>query len=179
MNMASGTLKAHANIFGNKPLDVVRYLVLFWKRPRLDKQAREKLTAFLEELNQQVKAGEGLQFDTQNYIGGEIAIALLGSQLIMAFDAPHRKLAVCDTRTGNYHTHDFSWVLKWNVTWDERTSVNRHPADSNTANVNTIRDNYTLEIQVADPQTPLIHIAMPDQARASAASARLNAFING
>jgi len=127
-----------------------------------------------------INTEQGLLLDSGNLLG-------YPSPGFLVFDQAHRVLARCNSVTGDYHLQDFSWVLSWQVTWRnvERMEMNGGSQVINATGASvptferTVRPrNFALELQVANPQHPILTFPMSQRA-AETWCARLNALFAG
>jgi len=152
-------------------------LAIFMLAYRWLKAQQQKAVTLVTHIN----AKEGLSLDCNLRLGSP-------GPAFLAFDRTHRKIAGCNTTTGEYQLHDFSWVLEWHITW--RNVANVQMASGSGYPVNGSRSgmpilertvearNFALELHVANPDTPVIPFYMTERA-ANTWSARLNAILNG
>ena len=139
----------------------------------LEKQSRK----LVERANQQ----EGLALNTRYLLG------LPGHQYF-AFDAQHRKIAVCNLAADKYSIHDFSLIRRWYV--DNDTIVRGEigmggapipgtPMQGPSLGTRTQERGFRLVLEVNDVARPIVNIPMRNSAEAEQWSARLGAFLNG
>lgn len=126
-----------------------------------------------------INAQEGLHLDGRDLLG-------YPSPVFLVFDRTHRKLAVCNSVSGDYSIHDFGWILAWQMTWREVESMEMQGSRAVNATGMAVptferaqrNKDFALELQVANPQQPILSFPM-GQRSAETWCARLNALYNG
>jgi len=168
----------HLSLWGLLTSDVMLHLVyslaIFVPTFLFLATLQRKAKALVSRINTE----QGLSLDGGNLLG-------YPSPGFLAFDQAHRVLARCNSVTGDYQLHDFAWVLEWRVTW---RNVERMEANGGAVNPNGIAvptfgrsvraKDFALELEVANPQQPLLTFFMSQHA-AETWCARLNALFSG
>lgn len=138
-----------------------------------------KLQARSKALIEKINVSEKLMLDGGNLLG-------YPAPAFLVFDSRQRKLAACDVVSGVYTLHDFSWVQAWRVTWREveRMEMNGGSRQINATGMSVptfertvLAKDFALELQVANPQRPLLSFPMSRRA-AETWCARLHAIFN-
>ncbi|AIR89236.1 membrane protein [Pseudomonas cremoricolorata] len=139
-----------------------------------------KLQLNSKKLVADLNAREGLALDTGLLLG-------YPSPIFMVFDRQNRKFAVCNVARGESQIYDFSWVLRWDITFRE---VERTQMGGGTRQINSngmsvpnfervteVKD-YAIALQTADIHEPVMRFPM-SRKQAEIWCARLNAIFNG
>lgn len=149
-------------------------------------KALKRMHARGSRLVESINAKESINLNPINMIGGP------PSPIFMVFDKVNRKFALCNSATGDYKVHDFSYILKWSYDWGvgQKTSVSLASIE----NPNMIpgtnmgrpvfettehKRNFTIVLEVADANRPILKIPAQSEAAAKEACAKLNAIFNG
>lgn len=137
----------------------------------------KKSKRLVEQANQK----EGLTLNTQHLLG-------LPSHQYFAFDASHRKMALCNSANGTYRIHDFSFIRRWYVDHDTLmrgeigiggSPIPGTPMRGPSLETRAQEHGFRLVLEVNDVDRPTINISMRNNAEAEQWSARLGAFLNG
>lgn len=111
------------------------------------------------------------------------------SPAFLVFDTKNRRLAICNSVTGDYKIHDFRYVLQWYYEWGTGTRMDvgitggafipgtnmREP----TITHSEYKKSFTLILEVADENSPVLKFPMQGEAVAKRWCAKLNAIFNG
>ena len=127
-----------------------------------------------------INAKEGLQLSSQHLLGTPPGV--------YAFDSQHRKLAVCNTATGDYRIRDFSFIRSWRT--DSRIGVKTEMGMGGERIGNTVlhgpkvterqyETGFALVLTVADMDQPMVRFPMRSADEAERWCARLEAILNG
>ena len=125
---------------------------------------------------------ESLALNPENMLG-------YPSPAFFVFDTKNRKLAICNSVTGDYKIRDFGYVLQWYYEWGTGTRMDvgitggafipgpnmREP----TITHSEYKKNFTLILEVADENNPILKFPMQGEAAAKRWCAKLNAIFNG
>jgi len=93
----------------------------------------------------------------------------------IAFDQKNRKLAICLLFEDNYQIYDFSYILNWEVRYQEDAHVTKGVMEYN---VRHSKSKVHLRLHVANPEHPTLDLYMSYRS-AEQWSARLNALYQG
>jgi hypothetical protein len=133
-------------------------------------------------LVESINAKESLSLNSENMLG-------YPSPAFFAFDKKNRKIAICNSVTGDYKLHDFSYVIQWYYEWGTGTRMDvgitggafipgtnmREP----TITHSEYKKNFMLVLEVADENNPFFKFPMQGEAPAKRWCAKLNAIFNG
>lgn len=134
-------------------------------------------TALVAKINQQT----GLNFNPANILGHP-------SPAFLIFDSQNQKLAMCNSSTGDYCVYELSILLRWHYEW---RNVDEWDVSGTSSTVpGTVlripnlertqrRHRFTLVLELADENCPLMVFPMMSEQRASLWCAKLNAIVNG
>ena len=132
-------------------------------------------------LVEKINKKESLVLSTQHMLGST-------GPTIFAFDAHNRKIAVCNTITGDYRIHDFSYLRAWRA--DKKTRIKNEIGVSGSAiSGNKISGpaihqrhcefDFCLLLTVADADHPSIKIPLSSTEEAERWSAWLDTMFRG
>ena len=106
----------------------------------------------------------------------------------LVFDKVNRKIAICNSVTGDYKIHEFEYVLRWHYDWATGTDISvsnqgdfipgtvmRQPVVEN----REYRKSFALVLEVLDENNPVLKFPMQSEAAAQRWCATLNAIFNG
>jgi len=133
-------------------------------------------------LVESINTKESINLNSENMLG-------YPSPAFFVFDKNSRKLAICNSVTGDYKIHDFSYILKWYYEWGTGSNMNigitggayipgtsmREPTITQTE----YKKNFALVLEVADENNPFFKFPMQGEAPAKRWCAKLNAIFNG
>ena len=133
-------------------------------------------------LVESINAKENLNLNPENMLG-------YPSPAFFVFDKNSRKLAICNSVTGDYKLHGFNYVLQWYYEWGTGTRMDvgitggafipgtnmREP----TITHSEYKKNFTLVLEVADENNPFFKFPMQGESPAKRWCAKLNAIFNG
>lgn len=108
MGMLLSTENRTVNVFQFFLVALSILCLAIWHLVRQQRRAK----AFVVSVNQK----EGLNFDNTQLLG-------YPSPIFVVFDHYSRKLAQCQSDTGDYQLRDFSWVIGWRCEWREVDTV--------------------------------------------------------
>jgi hypothetical protein len=146
------------DIYGYLALSIAFLILALWLLRSLQKKA--------ESLVNLINQREGLLLDKENLLG-------YPSPAFIVFDAKHQKLAVCNLATGDYQIHDFSWVIRWYMTWREVDSVemnggfrvvNSTGVGVPTFEARTRYKDFAMVLEVNNPRQPVMRFPMSKRA---------------
>lgn len=132
-------------------------------------------------LVESINVKEALNLSSENMLG-------YPSPAFFVFDKNSRKLAICNSVTGDYKIHDFSYILQWYYEWGAGSKMNigitggayipgtsmQEPSITHTE----YKKSFTLVLEVADENNPLFKFPMQGEAPAKRWCAKLNAIFN-
>jgi len=160
--------------------DVMGYLILslavFIPTFLFLRGLQRRAKALVGDINSQ----RGLSLDSRDLLG-------YPSPGFLVFDQEHRVVASCNSVTGDYQLHDFSWIMGWRMIWEEaeQMEMNGGTRMVNASGMSvptfdrTVRPkNFAIELQVANAERPLLTFPMSRRA-AETWCARLNVLFNG
>ena len=132
-------------------------------------------------LVERINLKESLSFNPANMLGHP-------SPGFLVFDKTNRKIAICNSVTGDYKIHNFEYVLRWHYEWGTGTSISisnqgayipgtvmRQPVVEN----HEYRKSFVLVLEVSDENSPVLKFPMQGEAAAQRWCATLNAVFNG
>ena len=133
-------------------------------------------------LVESINIKESLSLNPENMLG-------YPSPGFFVFDKNNRKLAICNSVSGDYKIHDFRYVLQWYYEWGTGTRMDvgitggafipgtnmREP----TITHSDYKKNFTLVLEVADGNNPFFKFPMQGENPAKRWCAKLNAMFNG
>ena len=131
----------------------------------------------VEEINKK----EVLSFNSANLLGHP-------SPAFFAFDKVNRKIAICNSVTGDYKIHDFQYVLRWYYDWGTgiSTSVTNQGAyipgtvmREPVVEQREYKRGFMLVLEVSDENNPVFKFPMQGEAPAQRWCSTLNAIFNG
>ncbi len=133
-------------------------------------------------LIESINAKESINLNLENMLG-------FPSPAFFAFDKSNRKLAICNSVTGDYKIHDFNYVLQWYYEWGTGSRMNigitggayipGTPMREPTLTQTEYKKDFTLVLEVADENNPFFKFPMQGEAPANRWCAKLNAIFNG
>lgn len=133
-------------------------------------------------LVENINAKESINLNLENMLG-------FPSPAFFVFDNINRKLGICNSVTGDYKIHDFSYVLQWYCDWGTGSRMNigitggtyipETSMQEPTITQAEYKKNFTLVLEVADDNNPLFKFPMQGEAPANRWCAKLNAIFNG
>ena len=136
-----------------------------------------KASGLVDKINQENR----LNFNSANMLG-------YPSPAFLVFDSQNRKLAMCNSTSGDYRIYELSYILAWHYDWrdvsDWEVSGMATPVPGSNIGLpnlqrTTHRAGFTLVVEVADENNPILAFPMPTEQRAAAWCAKLNAIVNG
>lgn len=133
-------------------------------------------------LVEKINVNESLSLNAENMLG-------YPSPELFIFDKTNRKIATCNSVTGDYKIHDFAYVLEWHYEWGTGSRMNvgitgganipgtvmREP----TITHSEYKKSFMLVLEVADENNPFYKFPMQGEATAKRWCAKLNAIFNG
>jgi hypothetical protein len=133
-------------------------------------------------LIEKINVQESLNLNPQNMLG-------YPSPAFLAFDKQARKLAICNSVTGDYKIHPFEYVSQWSYDWGTGTRMEVGIAGGQPIEGTAMREptlthteykkNFTLVLEVADENDPYLKFPMQGEEVAKRWCAKLNAIFNG
>lgn len=135
------------------------------------KGIRQRGRRFVENINRR----EALAFNAENMLG-------YPSPGFLVFDKENRKLAICNSVSGDYKIHELSYVLQWYYEWGTgvKTAVGTAaPGGSVMVTQTEYKNDFFVVLEVADENNPFYKFPMPSEASAKRWCAKLNAIFNG
>lgn len=135
------------------------------------------------QLVENINRTESLTLNPANMLG-------LPSPTFFAFDKANRKLAICNSITGEYDIHDFRYIHKWRYEWDVGVRINVGVAAGMnnmsgaslyqpTVSRSGFKKGFVLVLDLADDDTPVFKFPMQTEAMARHWCARLNTIYHG
>ncbi len=145
-------------------------------------QALKHIAARARELVLRINQKESLALDPAFTLG-------YPSAAFLAFDKAARKLAICNSATGDYRIHDFAYVLQWYYEWGVGTKMDvgitggpfipGTTMQQPTVSHREYKRAFTVVVEVADVNNPILKFPVHGEPAAKRECARLNAVLNG
>ncbi|MEB0106046.1 hypothetical protein [Pseudomonas sp. MH9.3] len=158
MGMLLSTENRTVNVFQFFLVALSILCLAIWHLVRQQRRAK----AFVVSVNQK----EGLNFDNTQLLG-------YPSPIFVVFDHSSRKLAQCQSDTGDYQLRDFSWVIGWRCEWREVDTVEMG-GSARVVNVTGMSvpsfertrrfKDFALVLEVADASHPSLSFPMSQRA---------------
>ena len=145
----------------------ISYLALRFLRGIAEQGAKK-----IADINQK----ESLKLNPANMLG-------YPSPAFMAFDKENRRLAICNSVTGDYQLYDFNYVLQWYYEWG--TGIrSRMNADGELGRMGSFTEteykkNFTIVLEVANENRPFLKFPVMGETAAKRWCATLSAIFNG
>lgn len=136
----------------------------------------KKAKDLVESINRQ----SNLNFNAGNLLG-------YPSPAFLTFDKQNRKLAFCNSSTGDFKIHELSYLLAWRYEWKIKESMELSGPGRQVGTTNMQMPSFeraqragdfALILEVADESNPVIKFYMSERA-AKEWCAKLNAIVNG
>ena len=143
---------------------------------RLLARMHKKAKGLVESINRQ----SSLNFNAGNLLG-------YPSPAFLAFDKQNRKLAFCNSSTGDFRIYELSYLLAWRYEWKIKESMDLSGPGRQVGATNMHMPSFervqragdfALILEVADESSPVIKFYMSERA-AKEWCAKLNAIVNG
>jgi len=137
---------------------------------------QKKAHSFVADINRQT----ALNLNPANMLG-------YPSPAFLVFDKQNRKLAMCNSSTGDFQIYELSYLLSWNYEWRNVDSMEFSGRGNRIQGTNMSapafervqrRQGFTLVLEVADENNPILKFSMSERA-AKVWCAKLNAIVNG
>lgn len=130
----------------------------------------------VDDINRQ----SNLSFNPSNLLGYPATVFLV-------FDKSNRKLAVCNSSTGDFQIHDLAYLLAWRYEWKNKQSMELSGIGRQIDGTNMHapsfervgrRESFALVLELANENNPVLKFPMSERA-AKEWCAKLNAIVNG
>ena len=154
----------------------VAALVICFLSIRLLRGMHKKAKHLVESINRE----SNLNFNPGNLLG-------YPSPAFLVFDKQNRKLAFCNSSTGDFKIYELSYLLAWRYEWKVKESMELSGPGRQVGTTNMHMPSFervqragdfALILEVADESSPVIKFYMSERT-AKEWCAKLNAIVNG